>query len=106
MATLATPAEKKTHVNADEKPSKPQRPRVDDKFKIFCGTANEALADEVCHFLGMARGQAHITRFKDGEVCLHIQENVGGADVLVLQATCRPVDAAVVELVLILDAVQ
>ena len=59
MATLATTTEKKTHVNADEKPErKPQRPRVDDRFKIFCGTANEALADEVCAFLGMARGQA------------------------------------------------
>ncbi len=46
---------------------KPQRARVDDKFKIFCGTANEALADEVCAFLGMTRGQAQMTRFKDGE---------------------------------------
>src|SRR5882724_10406353 len=106
MATLATTTEKKTHVNADEKPSKPQRPRVDDKFKIFCGTANEALADEVCAFLGMARGQAHITRFKDGEVYLQIQENVRGADVFVVQPTCKPVDEHLMELLLMIDALK
>ena len=49
MATLATATEKKAPMNADEKPErKPQRGRVDDKFKIFCGTANELLCDEVC----------------------------------------------------------
>ena len=107
MATLATTTEKKTHVNADEKPDrKPQRTRVDDKFKIFCGTANEALADEVCAFLGMARGQAHITRFKDGEVYLQIQENVRGADVFVIQPTCRPVDEHLMELLLMIDALK
>jgi hypothetical protein len=42
----------------DEKTErKPQRARVDDKFKIFSGTANMPLADEVCAFLGMTRGQ-------------------------------------------------
>ena len=57
MATLATATEKKAQMSADEKPElKPQRSRVDDKFKIFCGTANEPLCDEVCAFLGLTRG--------------------------------------------------
>src|SRR6184192_3474459 len=107
MATLATATEKKAHMSADEKPErKPHRGRVDDKFKIFCGTANESLCDEVCHFLGMARGQAHNTRFKDGEVYLQIQENVRGADVFVLQPTCRPVDEHLMELLLMIDALK
>ena len=68
MATLATATEKKAHMGVDEKSErKPQRARVDDKFKIFCGTANEALTDEVCAFLGIPRGQAAVTRFADGE---------------------------------------
>ena len=33
---------------------------MDDKFKIFCGTANEPLCDEVCAFLGLTRGQAQV----------------------------------------------
>jgi len=107
MSTVVTATEKKAHMGTDEKPErKPQRARVDDKFKIFCGTANEALADEVCAFLGLTRGQAHITRFKDGECYVQIQENVRGADVFVMQPTCRPVDEHLMELLLMMDALK
>ena len=107
MATLATVTEKKAQVGADEKSErKPQRGRVDDKFKIFSGTANEALADEVCAFLGMTRGQALVTRFSDGEAYAQIQENVRGADVFVMQPTCRPVDEHLMELLLMIDALK
>lgn len=107
MATLATATEKKSQMSADEKPErKPQRARVDDKLKIFCGTANEPLCDEVCAFLGLSRGQALVTRFKDGEAYIQIQENVRGADVFVMQPTCRPVDEHLVELLLIIDALK
>ena len=105
MATLATATEKK--MSPDEKHErKPQRGRVDDKFKIFCGTANQPLADEVCAFLGMTRGQALVTRFADGEAYVQIQENVRGADVFVLQPTCRPVDQHLMELLLMMDALK
>src|SRR6266498_5748341 len=108
MATAITTAEKtEKKPIADEKPEhKPQRARVDDKFKIFCGTANEVLADEVCAFLRMARGQAQVTRFKDGECYVQIQENVRGADVFVIQPTCRPVDEHLMELLLMMDALK
>src|SRR6202158_5602493 len=107
MATLATATEKKAQMNADEKPErKPQRSRVDDKFKIFCGTANESLCDEVCAFLGLTRGQALVTRFADGEAYVQIQENVRGADVFVMQPTCHPVDMHLMEVLLMLDALK
>lgn len=85
---------------------KPQRVRVDDKLKIFCGTANEPLADEICQFLGIQRGQAHMTRFSDGEVYLQILENVRGSDVFVVQPTCFPVDQHLMELLLMIDALK
>ena len=113
MATLATPTEKTTEKVekksppvTDEKPDRKQRPRVDEKFKIFSGTANAALADEVCHFLGMQRGQAQVTRFADGECYVQIQENVRGADAFVMQPTCRPVDEHLMELLLMIDALK
>ena len=107
MATLATATEKKAHLGVDEKSErKPQRARVDDKFKIFCGSANEPLADEVCAFLGLTRGQAMITRFRDGEAYVQIQENVRGADVFVIQPTCRRVDEHLMELLLMIDALK
>lgn len=107
MATLATATDKKPQMGAEEKPErKPQRQRVDDKFKIFSGTANEALADEVCAFLGMNRGLALVTRFSDGEAYAQIQENVRGADVFVMQPTCRPVDEHIMELLFMIDALK
>src|SRR4051794_6174700 len=106
MAT-ATATEKKPLMSPDEKHErKPQRARVDDKFKIFCGTANQPLADEVCAFLGLSRGQALVTRFADGEAYVQIQENVRGADVFVMQPTCRPVDLHLMELLLMMDALK
>jgi ribose-phosphate pyrophosphokinase len=110
MATLVTPTdkavEKKSPPATDEKGERKQRPRVDEKFKIFSGTANEPLADEVCNFLGMQRGQAQVIRFRDGECYVQIQENVRGADVFVLQPTCRPVDEHLMELLLMIDALK
>src|SRR5450759_5120850 len=109
MATLVTPAEKvekKSPPVTDEKTERKQRPRSDEKFKIFSGTANEPLADEVCNFLGMQRGQAQVIRFRDGECYVQIQENVRGADVFVMQPTCRPVDEHLMELLLMIDALK
>src|ERR1700756_487919 len=110
MATLVTPTdktvEKKRPPVTDEKLERKQRPRTDEKFKIFSGTANEPLADEVCNFLGMQRGQAQVIRFRDGECYVQIQENVRGADVFVMQPTCRPVDEHLMELLLMIDALK
>jgi ribose-phosphate pyrophosphokinase len=112
MATLVTPTDKTEKVEKknppvpDEKTERKQRPRTDEKFKIFSGTANEHLADEVCTFLGMQRGQAQVIRFRDGECYVQIQENVRGADVFVMQPTCRPVDEHLMELLLMIDALK
>src|ERR1700737_2933935 len=118
MATLVTPtekAEKKAPPLPEEKSERRPRPRVDEKFKIFSGTANEPLADEVCHFLGMQRGQAQVIRFADGEAYVQIQENVRGADVFVMQPTCRTVhvngksssvDEHLMEMLLMIDALK
>src|ERR1700724_3629892 len=112
MSTLVTPAEKTEKVEKqvppvpEEKSDRKARARGDEKFKIFSGTANEPLADEVCQFLGMQRGQAQVIRFADGEAYVQIQENVRGADVFVMQPTCRPVDEDLMELLLMVDALK
>ena len=50
--------------------------------------------------------QALVTRFSDGEAYVQIQENVRGADVFVMQPTCRPVDEHLMELLLMIDALK
>src|SRR5437764_6125986 len=107
MATTIGTAAEKGKAQAEEQAQlKPQRQRRDDKVKIVSGTANEALADEICNFLGMPRAQAHLTRFSDGEVYVQILENVRGADVFVIQPTSFPVDEHLVELLLMIDALK
>jgi ribose-phosphate pyrophosphokinase len=109
MATIAPATdkpEKKQQPTQPKSEHKPQRARMDDKFKIFCGTANEALTDEICSFLDLQRGKATVTRFSDGEAYIHIQENVRGADVFVVQPTCFPVDEHLMELLLLVDALK
>jgi ribose-phosphate pyrophosphokinase len=107
MATTVVAAtEKKKHSEEVKPERKPQRVRHDEKFKIFSGTANPALADEICNFLGMARAQANITKFQDGEVYVQLLENVRGGDVFVVQPTCDPVNQHIMELLLMIDALK
>jgi len=77
---------------------------TDDKFKIFSGTANPALADAICKYLGVERGRADHARFSDGESRYQILENVRGADVFVVQPCCSPVDYHLMQLLLMIDA--
>ena len=73
-------------------------------YKIFTGTANTALAHEICASLGCDLGQSSLTRFSDGEIYFRILENVRGADVFIVQPTCPPVDSNLLETCLMMDA--
>jgi len=64
------------------------------RFKIFCGSANPALAEEICRFVGVPLGETRLQRFSDGEVHFQLLENVRGADVFLVQPTCFPVSAS------------
>jgi ribose-phosphate pyrophosphokinase len=73
-------------------------------IKVFSGNANRALAQEICHFLSCDLGRAITERFSDGEFNFQIDENVRGGDVFIVQPTCPPTDANLMELLVMLDA--
>ncbi len=75
-------------------------------FKVFCGNANPALANEICQSLGIDLGLSSVRSFSDGEIYLQILENVRGADVFVVQPTCTPVDRHLFELLMMIDALK
>jgi len=77
---------------------------VSNELKIFGGTANAALTNEICEFLDCELGKSSLTRFSDGEIYFQILENVRGADVFIIQPTCPPVDSNLIELCLMIDA--
>ena len=77
---------------------------IDDKFKIFAGSANPRLAKDICHHLGAQPGSARLGKFSDGEIYFQILENVRGADVFVVQPCTKPVDFHLMELLMMIDA--
>ncbi|HYY58964.1 MAG TPA: ribose-phosphate pyrophosphokinase [Pyrinomonadaceae bacterium] len=73
-------------------------------IKVFTGNANRALAEEICHYLSCDPGRAVTERFSDGEFNFQIEENVRGSDIFIVQPTCPPTDANLMELLVMLDA--
>jgi len=106
MGTAIVAADKKNQNPDPKSEKKPVRARQDDKFKIFSGTANPALAQEVCDFLGLPLGKATLTQFSDGEIYVQLMENVRGADVFLMQPTCDPVAHNLMQLLLMMDALK
>jgi ribose-phosphate pyrophosphokinase len=78
----------------------------DKRFKIFSGTANRPLTEEIGRYIGVPVGEAKMQRFADGEVYFQLLENVRGVDVFVVQPTCYPVDQHLVELLVMIDALK
>jgi ribose-phosphate pyrophosphokinase len=76
------------------------------RMKIFCGSSNRALAEEICKFVGVPMGESRLQRFSDGEVHFQLLENVRGADVFIVQPTCYPVDQHLLELLIMMDALK
>jgi len=79
---------------------------VESKLQVFSGSANRALASEIADNLGIPLGNAYVGVFKDEETRIRIEDNVRGADVFVVQPTCRPVDHHIMELLLMIEALR
>jgi len=75
-------------------------------IKLFTGNAHKDLAMDIAGYLNIPIGDATVARFSDGEIMVHINENVRGSDVFVLQPTCMPVNHHIMELLLIVDALK
>ena len=85
---------------------KPSRLSEDRRFKIFSGSANKPLTEEICKFLGVPLGETKMQKFSDGETHFQLLENVRGVDVFLVQPTCHPVDSNLVELLIMMDALR
>jgi ribose-phosphate pyrophosphokinase len=75
-------------------------------IQFFTGNAHRKLAGEIAEYLDIPVGEARVTKFSDGEISVHINENVRGADVFILQPTSMPVNQNIMELLLMVDALK
>ena len=76
------------------------------EIKIFSGNANQALAGEICAKMSLPLGNAVVGKFSDGEINVQIVDNVRGMDVFVIQPTSMPVNAHLMELLIMIDALK
>ncbi|MBA0689560.1 hypothetical protein Goari_007283 [Gossypium aridum] len=74
------------------------------KLKVFSGTANPALSQEIAWYMGLELGKINIKRFADGEIYVQLQESVRGCDVYLVQSTCPPANENLMELLIMVDA--
>jgi len=74
------------------------------RLRLFSGSANLALSEEVARYLGMDLGPMVRKRFADGELYIQIQESIRGCDVYLIQPTCYPVNDHLMELLIMVDA--
>lgn len=56
--------------------------------------------------MGMELSKAKVSKFKDGEVRLEINESVRGNNVFIIQPTCAPVNENLMELLIMVDAIR
>ena len=75
-----------------------------DNIKVFCGNSNPQFAKTICKELGISLGNSEVKTFADGEVSVSLNETVRGADVFLIQSTCKPVNDHLMELLVMIDA--
>lgn len=74
------------------------------RLRLFSGSANIPLSQEVARYLGMDLGPMIRKSFADGEIYIQIQESIRGCDVYLIQPTCHPVNDHLMELMIMIDA--
>ena len=83
-------------------------------MKLITGSANEALAESIAGLISnpnksnefMTLTDIEKRRFNDQEIFVHIDENVRGEDVVIIQSTCCPANDNLMELLILVDALR
>ncbi|MGA3066305.1 MAG: ribose-phosphate pyrophosphokinase [Tepidisphaeraceae bacterium] len=75
-------------------------------LKVFTGRANPALAQKICQYLRIPIGVGRTELFPDGELIVNVEEDVRGRDCFVVQPTCHPVNAHLMELFVWIDTLR
>ncbi|GAB6044496.1 ribose-phosphate pyrophosphokinase [Caminibacter profundus] len=76
------------------------------KYKLFSGTANPKVAEDIAHYLDRPLSKLTVNRFSDGEINVQIGESIRGVDCFIIQPTCAPANDNLMELLIITDAMR
>ncbi|NTW28049.1 MAG: ribose-phosphate pyrophosphokinase [Coriobacteriia bacterium] len=76
------------------------------RMMLFSGTSNPELAEDAAQHLGVELGRVKIRKFANGEIYVRYLDSVRGADVFIIQSICAPVNAMLMELLIMVDAAK
>lgn len=73
---------------------------------VFAGTQNRELSEDIAKHLGVELGNIKISKFANGEIYVRYLESVRGADIFLVQSMTAPVNASIMELLIMIDAAK
>ena len=76
------------------------------RMMLFTGTIHPALAHEIADCLSIPVSPSQLRRFASGEIYFRAEESVRGADVFVVQTHYEPVNEALMEQLIMIDAMK
>ncbi len=79
---------------------------MESKLHIFTGNANRSLANQVAEYTGIPLSGSEVYKFSNDNSFVKIIDNVRGADVFIIQPTCKPVNDNLMELLIMIDALR
>lgn len=75
-------------------------------LKIFSGSSNPKLAEEISKVLDRPLGKVKLSRFKSGELYCLYEEPVRNCDIFIVQTFSHPINEHFVELLVMIDAAK
>lgn len=76
------------------------------RLYILSGRSHPVLAEEIASKLDMSLGLTRLGNFANGEVSVKLDESVRGSDVFIVQSHCGPINEAIMEQALMIDAAK
>lgn len=75
-------------------------------LKLFSGSGNLGLSNEIAGYLGIQLGRVQLGKFSDGETSVNVLEDVSGKDVFVICSLGPPVNDNIMELLLLSSSLK
>ena len=76
------------------------------RLELFTGGSNPELAADIAAALGVQLGEPNLSQFANGEMYSRFQESIRGADVFIIQSHSSPVNEAIMEQLIMVDAAK
>ncbi len=76
------------------------------RLQLFSGRSNRPLAEAIAAHLNVELGEDNLSEFANGEVHCRFGESIRGSDVFIIQTHSQPVNEAIMEQLIMIDAAK